>query len=90
MALMLKKEFNNGFLGSYWRIAKIIWEQPSSLTVVVAVYKDSEARSSGKDPFAIESYNLTLQSFDELNMSLPGVCYAKLKGLEEFSGAVDC
>jgi hypothetical protein len=90
MALFLKKEFDSGFEGSYWRIGRICWEQPSNLTVHVAVYKDSSARSSGKAPFDVETYNLTMQSFEELNMSLLGACYSKLKLLPEFAGAVDC
>lgn len=90
MALFLKKEFKSGFEGSYWKIGKILWEQPSNLTVYLAVYKDSTARSEGKDPFHVEPYILTLQSFEELNMSLLGACYEKIKQLSEFEGAIDC
>lgn len=90
MALLLKKEFKSGVEGSYWKIGKIIWENPSILRVYVAVYMDSSARSTGKEPLHMEIHEMSLQSFEELNMSLVGACYHKLKQLPEFDGAVDC
>jgi len=74
---------------SYWKISKIIWI-PNELKIFVATYKDSQARSAGKDPVDIIVFDSTLLPFEELNMSLLGACYIKLKQLPYFENASDC
>jgi len=89
MALLISKEYPSGIVGSYWKIAKVVWEEPSVLKIYLAVYLSSTSRVAGKDPITVEVKESVLLPTDETAGTLLGALYFKLKQLPEFAGAID-
>lgn len=97
MALQISKELASGADATYVKIAEVKLDMRSlTAHVSVSFYKDADARHSGKVPMDEKSYSFsgvdnpcTLTAMNVADSNPIKLSYAKLKTLDEFSGAVD-
>lgn len=99
MALELSQELPSGVSGNYWRIAELVLGYLTDTAYcVVKLYKDSAARTAGKEPLSQVSYLWKDADFagwfdattlNTVNYNPQERAYAKLKTLDEFTGATD-
>lgn len=97
MALSKSKELASGVSGVYWKIMRVQLDCPgNSVFVQVCLYKDSDAKVAGKLPMSQLEYTwsgddnpCTIAAMDVVSSNPIKLCYAKLKTLDEFSGAQD-
>lgn len=94
MGLQLVKELSSGHTAEYWRVSRIGLIKGGATDCFVELYKDQASAVAGKNPVEGKTYvwegaedPCTVAAMDAANPY--ALCYAKLKTLPEFSGAVD-
>jgi len=93
MALKLSKEINvSGITAEYWRIRNMVYHADNKrLFCVLGVYKDSDARTAGKQPIEEKRYffeDVEVSAMED-NDNIVKHGYILLKAHSDFDGAED-
>ena len=88
--------FGNSYEEAYYKVATLqLFYRGGSAKLIVAVYKDKDARDASKDPLEFKEYSILKEAFATAygNTSTADVrarTYTHLKTLPEFENAEDC
>jgi len=86
MALQLETELDSGLIVNYYRVESVI-TTPEYSQILVSIYKDKNARDSGKTPVKSIGVNVCSISVDCTNPI--EFAYLKMKQLADYSAATD-
>ena len=92
MALNKSFEMKCGSVGDYWKVNSIeIDKVILDAKVTVGLYKDEDARKSGKTPMHLVSFHIEGDKCDEVSVgnNVTGLVYEWLKSRSEFEGSKD-
>lgn len=94
MALVKATDLGSGYSAEYYRIGNIYFDmEVDTCTIMVALYKDHDARMDGKVPALWSRYSTARATiFDKAAETVDNplhACYEYLKTLDYFSGATD-
>lgn len=92
MALSIEKTLDTGVKVSYFRISRVIVDRRRNYIIFdIDAFLDADAKSSGK--LSVISYQYTLDDEETYNiinkMDIISALYGVIKGLSDFTGAVD-